>query len=418
MRLQSFVEQQELTEGTFLFEQQVNRELDECTYAEWCIILEETKDPWWMSKGQKFQQDYIKNNPKSDTARAIKKFLATKDTPTKSDDDTKTSSSDADAPDPKRYNEPLSKHPTLKKAMTAEVNNLVKDLGVARDELVNAIKEKSVFRAVKAVGLGGGKVALDGLKTVDSAVNFAADKVAATQMVQGLQKGTVKVDEFLNKYPKLKTVGGVAIAGFLTYQWLQMSFSGNLDSDYDLSNIPEAIAGNIGFTEVLATPAGIKGLGLLAAGIATGGMTTLWAGGRKGMMMAALRIVSLIQDGNSKLANNIFGKMRQYIGGDGGKADDKDREPDETGVKEGRNYKKEYENYHSRPDQKKRRAQRNNARNAIKTKYKKSKVLDETDLDDMDVHHKDGDTANNDISNLSVTTIRYNRREPRLRERK
>ena len=417
MRLQSFVEQQELTEGTFLFEQQVNRELDECTYAEWCTILEETKDPWWMSKGQKFQQDYIKNNPKSDTARAIKKFLATKDTPTKSDDDTKTSSSDEDAPDPKRYNEPLSKHPTLKKAMTAEVNNLVKDLGVARDELVNAIKEKSVFRAVKAVGLGGGKVALDGLKTVDSAVNFAADKVAATQMVQGLQKGTVKVDEFLNKYPKLKTVGGVAIAGFLTYQWLQMSFSGNLDSDYDLSNIPEAIAGNIGFTEVLATPAGIKGLGLLAAGIATGGMTTLWAGGRKGMMMAAA-YTGAKKAGNSKLANNIFGKMRQYIGGDGGKADDKDREPDETGVKEGRNYKKEYENYHSRPDQKKRRAQRNNARNAIKTKYKKSKVLDETVLDDMDVHHKDGDTANNDISNLSVTTIRYNRREPRLRERK
>lgn len=417
MRLQSFVEQQELTEGTFLFEQQVNRELDECTYAEWCTILEETKDPWWMSKGQKFQQDYIKNNPKSDTARAIKKFLATKDTPTKSDDDTKTSSSDEDAPDPKRYNEPLSKHPTLKKAMTAEVNNLVKDLGVARDELVNAIKEKSVFRAVKAVGLGGGKVALDGLKTVDSAVNFAADKVAATQMVQGLQKGTVKVDEFLNKYPKLKTVGGVAIAGFLTYQWLQMSFSGNLDSDYDLSNIPEAIAGNIGFTEVLATPAGIKGLGLLAAGLATGGMTTLWAGGRKGMMMAAA-YTGAKKAGNSKLANNIFGKMRQYIGGDGGKAGDKDREPDETGVKEGRNYKKEYENYHSRPEQKKRRAQRNNARNAIKTKYKKSKVLDETDLDDMDVHHKDGDTANNDISNLSVTTIRYNRREPRLRERK
>ena len=417
MRLQSFVEQQELTEGTFLFEQQVNRELDECTYAEWCTILEETKDPWWMSKGQKFQQDYIKNNPKSDTARAIKKFLATKDTPTKSDDDTKTSSSDEDAPDPKRYNEPLSKHPTLKKAMTAEVNNLVKDLGVARDELVNAIKEKSVFRAVKAVGLGGGKVALDGLKTIDSADNFAADKVAATQMVQGLQKGTVKVDEFLNKYPKLKTVGGVAIAGFLTYQWLQMSFSGNLDSDYDLSNIPEAIAGNIGFTEVLATPAGIKGLGLLAAGIATGGMTTLWAGGRKGMMMAAA-YTGAKKAGNSKLANNIFGKMRQYIGGDGGKADDKDREPDETGVKEGRNYKKEYENYHSRPEQKKRRAQRNNARNAIKTKYKKSKVLDETDLDDMDVHHKDGDTANNDISNLSVTTIRYNRREPRLRERK
>ena len=40
-----------------------------------------------------------------------------------------------------------------------------------------------------------------------------------------------------------------------------MSFSGNLDSDYDLSSIPEAIAGNIGFTDVLATPARCKRYG-------------------------------------------------------------------------------------------------------------------------------------------------------------
>ena len=38
-------------------------------------------------------------------------------------------------------------------------------------------------------------------------------------MVQGLQKGTIKVDEFLNKWPKLKKVAGVGIAGFLTYQY-------------------------------------------------------------------------------------------------------------------------------------------------------------------------------------------------------
>ena len=121
-----------------------------------------------------------------------------------------------------------------------------------------------MFRAVKAVGLGSGKIILDGMKVVvDDAVNVGADKLAKTRMIQGLQKGTIKVDEFLDKYPKLKTASGVAIAGFLTYQWLYMSFSGNLDSDYDLSSIPEAVAGNIGFTEILATPQGVKGMGLL-----------------------------------------------------------------------------------------------------------------------------------------------------------
>ena len=339
MRLKTYIDTQELTEGTFLFEQQVHRELQECTYEDWCnildnIVLTEDKEPWWQSKGQKFQQDYIKKNPKSDTARDIKKYLATKDTPKDSEDsvDTKTSSSDPDQPSKDRYNQPLSKHPTLKKALTSEVNKLFKDVGVERDNLVNAIKEKSVFRAVKAVGLGVGKAALDGMKAVDSAVNFAADKVASTKVIQGLQKGLIKVDSFLDQYPKLKTVTGTAIAGFLTYQWLYMSFSGNLDSDYDLSSIPEAVAGNIGFTEILATPQGVKGMGLLAAGLATGGLSTLWLGGRRGMMLAAA-YTGAKKLGDKKTENKLFTKMRQLVKGDAGEVDDKDREPDEPEVK-------------------------------------------------------------------------------------
>ena len=339
MRLKTYIETQELTEGTFLFEQQVYRELQECTYEDWCnilddIVLTEDKEPWWVAKGLKYQQQYVKDNPKSDTARDIKKYLATKDTSKDSEDnvDTKTSSSDPDKPSKDRYNEPLSKHPTLKKALTSEVNNLVKDVGVERDNLVKAIKEKSVFRAVKAVGLGSGKILLDGMKVVDSAVNFAADKVAATKAIQGLQKGLIKVDSFLDQYPKLKTVTGTALAGFLSYQWLYMSFSGNLDSDYDLSSIPEAIAGNIGFTEILATPQGVKGMGLLAAGLATGGLSTLWLGGRKGMMLAAA-YTGAKKLGDKKTENKLFAKMRQLVKGDTGEVDDKDREPDEPEVK-------------------------------------------------------------------------------------
>lgn len=72
-----------------------------------------------------------------------------------------------------------------------------------------------------------------------------------------------------------------------------------------------------------------------------------------------------------------------------------------------RNYKKEYENYHSRPEQKIRRA----ARNAARRRFK--------DADpNLDVHHKDNDPLNNDLNNLSLVTQHYNRKEPRLREKK
>ena len=69
-----------------------------------------------------------------------------------------------------------------------------------------------------------------------------------------------------------------------------------------------------------------------------------------------------------------------------------------------RNYKKEYENYHSRPEQKLRRAARNAARRSVNAPK------------DKDVHHKDNNPLNNDKNNLSLVTQHYNRREPRIRK--
>jgi len=75
-------------------------------------------------------------------------------------------------------------------------------------------------------------------------------------------------------------------------------------------------------------------------------------------------------------------------------------------VEEERDYKKEYENYHSRPEQIKRRAKRNEARRLMKNNK---------DIKGKDVHHKDNNPLNNDKSNLSIVTQKYNRTEPRLR---
>jgi len=80
---------------------------------------------------------------------------------------------------------------------------------------------------------------------------------------------------------------------------------------------------------------------------------------------------------------------------------------------EERDYKREYANYHSRPDQIERRSKRNSARRIIRKKKE-----DEADIVGRDVHHKDNNPLNNDEKNLSVVSQRYNRREPRLRERR
>tara|TARA_R110002074_G_scaffold177864_1_gene341392 strand:- start:212 stop:448 length:237 start_codon:yes stop_codon:yes gene_type:complete len=68
-----------------------------------------------------------------------------------------------------------------------------------------------------------------------------------------------------------------------------------------------------------------------------------------------------------------------------------------------RNYKLEYENFHSRPEEKKRRAERNKARKLMEKKGLVCKG------DGKDVDHKDRNTSNNKTKNLRVTSRKTNR---------
>ena len=68
-----------------------------------------------------------------------------------------------------------------------------------------------------------------------------------------------------------------------------------------------------------------------------------------------------------------------------------------------RNYRKEYDNYQSKPKQRKRRSGRTMARRTMEAAGKVKKG------DGKDVHHKDGNPLNNKLSNLSVTSKAKNR---------
>ena len=72
-----------------------------------------------------------------------------------------------------------------------------------------------------------------------------------------------------------------------------------------------------------------------------------------------------------------------------------------------RNYKREYARYQSSTIQKKRRASRNAARNALK----KAGIVKKGD--GKDVNHRNGNPLDNRARNLSVTTKRANRSFPR-----
>mgnify|MGYP003630554948 CR=1 FL=1 len=68
-----------------------------------------------------------------------------------------------------------------------------------------------------------------------------------------------------------------------------------------------------------------------------------------------------------------------------------------------RDYRSEYDDYHSSSEQKKNRASRNAARNSLESDGRVSRG------DGLDVHHRDGNPRNNNSSNLRVTSQKANR---------
>ena len=68
-----------------------------------------------------------------------------------------------------------------------------------------------------------------------------------------------------------------------------------------------------------------------------------------------------------------------------------------------RNYRQEYDGYHSRPAQKKNRAARNGARRKMKKAGRVRKG------DGRDVDHKDGNPRNNRRSNLRIQSKKKHR---------
>tara|TARA_R100001163_G_scaffold49845_1_gene37490 strand:- start:294 stop:554 length:261 start_codon:yes stop_codon:yes gene_type:complete len=77
-----------------------------------------------------------------------------------------------------------------------------------------------------------------------------------------------------------------------------------------------------------------------------------------------------------------------------------------------RNYKKEYANYHSKPNQKANRANRNKARSIVLKTGGSAKVAGK------DVHHRNGNPRDNRLSNLAVKSKTANRSFKRTRNAK
>jgi len=147
-------------------------------------------------------------------------------------------------------------------------------------DIVIAFKQRDVFMLLKTIGFKI-KVLFKSINALTKAVRGGLFSIFAEISNSGIMKkiksGTMKIDDFLNKYPKLKKISGIVIAGLLLYMWLNMTFIGDLDYDFNFLDISNALKGSFSITDLFLSPSGIMLISLFATGSGLG-ISVPWLG--------------------------------------------------------------------------------------------------------------------------------------------
>ena len=161
-------------------------------------------------------------------------------------------------------------------------NNFLKDWSKKAKQPLSKVRKtmmnKNTFSIAKLNDFSVDKVldnAKKGFQAYQKILNYVPDKIAKklakTKLGQKKEKGLKKLDDFLQKHPKLKRVMGVAAAAGVTYAWTKMSFIGDPEYDLDLSDaVTAAAAGDFKMADLFSGEMGTKFLVLTAVGATTG----------------------------------------------------------------------------------------------------------------------------------------------------
>ena len=270
-------------------------------YRKWCdtvdlvveeLLVEETKkkDAWFFDMSPEKQQAYIKAHPDSEKTKQLKKAIADKPQSDEPEPEDKEADDYADGvgDGAEAEQEPEVTLPDTVADLKQHVQGVIDAVGADLETVAIAFKQPSVYNTVKAIGgsiSASSRVVMGTLRTVGKTLTVGGAAIHDTKSFQKLERGIIKTDEFMQSNPTLSKLSAVAVSGLAIGQWLRMSFSGDIESDFDLTIIPQAFAGEAGFRELIATPDGIKGMGLLSVGMATGGLP-IWMGGATGLALA------------------------------------------------------------------------------------------------------------------------------------
>ena len=169
--------------------------------------------------------------------------------------------------------------PSRLKKIWGFIKELAQSVSIKFMDLVKLFLDKTVFKFFAKIKFSMEwlfKLVKKGFKAYKDVIKAIGDYIASTKVGKWTEEKLKDLDAFLAKHPKTKRIAGMAVAGILIYIWLNMTFTGNADYDFDMGDMIRALGGGFTLSTLFAGPEGMALLTLFATGMI--GLSFPWPG--------------------------------------------------------------------------------------------------------------------------------------------
>jgi hypothetical protein len=189
------------------------------------------------------------------------------------------------------------------KGWLKEIKSVV-ELPIA--DLLQSLSHHSVFKLLRSVKFNLNKLfqgVVAAMSLMRKGLSVSIQKLSKSGTFDKLRSGAVSLDQVIQAHPLLAKLTGVALAGLLFYMWLNMSFTGDFDSDFSFDNIAKALTGR--FTlEHFVSDEGLVDLLLVMIGVSTG-LSFPWLASSLANVLVALVYTGFKHLKNRKSSNEL-----------------------------------------------------------------------------------------------------------------
>ena len=172
-------------------------------------------------------------------------------------------------------------------------------------DLIKLFKNKIVFKFFAKIKFSMNRlfsIVKKGFKAYKDVIKVIGEYIASTKVGRWTEEKLKELDEFLANHPRTKKMAGIAVAGILIYIWLNMTFTGNADYDFDMGDMILALGGGFTLSKIFAGPEGMALLTLFATGVL--GLSFPWPGPQH------MQFVGAVIYGSAKLVGQKLKKEK------------------------------------------------------------------------------------------------------------